>query len=99
MTSQKPETNQVDPQATKNITLNDIDNFVEVSPQFKGSYNVFSGYSKDTLGFTAKGLLNLAEWVTEHKYQLQIEARANYIQLLPGNHEIDFDRQGEIYEN
>jgi hypothetical protein len=79
-------------QTTKSIPLNEIDNLVRVSPQFEGSYNVFSGYSKDTLSFTAKGLLSQAEWVTEHKYQLQTEAKANQIQLPLHNPEIDFGR-------
>jgi hypothetical protein len=50
------------PQTIKNISLNEIDHLVKVNadPHFIGSYNVFSGYSKDALGFTAQGTSQLS---------------------------------------
>lgn len=54
--------------------MDDFDNQITVDPQFEGTYNVWSAYSKDTLAFTAQGLLNLAQWVEKNKAKLEAES-------------------------
>jgi hypothetical protein len=55
--------------------MDEFDNQIKVDPQFvEGTYTVWSAYSKDTLVFTAQGLLNLAQWVEQNKAKLEAES-------------------------
>jgi hypothetical protein len=39
-----------------------------------GTYNVASYYDKETICFTAQGLLDLAQWIEQHREELQSQA-------------------------
>ncbi len=46
-----------------------------------GTYNVFSMYDKETVCFTALGLLELHDWVEEYREQIETEAKARREEL------------------
>jgi hypothetical protein len=48
---------------------------IQVRPGVAGSYNVSSLYSKETIGFNAQGLLDLAEWIEQHREELSTEGK------------------------
>lgn len=71
--------------------MSEFDDQINVTPGPRASYNVWSGYSKDTLAFTPGGLLALADWIERRRGELT--ARANGLDmwedpiepLIPGN--------------
>lgn len=56
--------------------MSEFDNQINVTPGTGASYNVWSGYSKDTLAFTAAGLLALADWIEYHRGELTRQVNA-----------------------
>jgi len=55
--------------------MDDFDDQINVTPFVEeGAYNVWSAYSKDTLAFTAQGLLNLAQWAEQNQAKLEAES-------------------------
>jgi hypothetical protein len=57
--------------------MKEFDDIIDVTPGGKpGTYHVFSGIAKDTLAFTADGLLNLGHWILTHRQEL-INAPSN----------------------
>lgn len=52
-------------------------NQVEVTTLDRGLYRVFSLFEKETLAFTAQGLLELAVWIDAHKTELEQGGKYN----------------------
>jgi hypothetical protein len=50
--------------------MSEFDDQINVTPVPGASYNVFSGYSKDVIAFSAGGLLALGDWITAHHGEL-----------------------------
>jgi hypothetical protein len=50
--------------------MSEFDDSINVTPIPGGGYNVFSGYSKETIAFTPGGLLALGDWITAHHGEL-----------------------------
>ena len=59
--------------------MSEFDDQINVTPGPGASYNVFSGYSKDTLAFTPGGLLALADWITAHRDELTRQVNGDEI--------------------
>jgi len=67
--------------------MNDRDHTITVDEgPGPGTYNVGSGYGLESVSLTAQGLLNLGQWIEEHRDQLEQEASASIPMYVEPNY-------------